>query len=456
MSFSWKVFFCTLIVTAVSFAIGGYMLITTLFASSLEQQIQSLLAENQTLRYAFETAASAVPQGDGGLSDEIIQQITSGISRNTAQGGESITVSGEGMLEGGESSKMAYRIGQEEGRWLVLISGSVNAGDGALYLESTHDITHLYEQKADSFNIYRRLTLIILVISSVLMYILSHVLTHPIRRLSRTTRKLAAGQLDQRITRLSDDEIGRLGADFNHMAESLEQKVTALETASRQREEFIAGFAHELKTPLTSIIGYADMLRSRNMGPETRFTAANYIFKEGRRLENLSLKLLELIVLGRQDFELKPVPVSLLFDSMREIFVPMMEGHKFILTCECAEAVLIVEPDLMKTLLINLIDNARKASPNDAEIHLSGESLEDGYLIYVRDRGVGIPPEDLDKIREAFYMVDKSRARRQNGAGLGLALCEQIAAIHDGRLDFESEPGRGTTVTLRLGGGSVA
>ena len=113
-------------------------------------------------------------------------------------------------------------------------------------------------------------------------------------------------------------------------------------------------------------------------------------------------------------------------------------------------AVLLLEPNLMKTLLYNLIDNACKASEADGDIFLTGESDGDTYRFSVQDHGRGIPRDELNKITEPFYMVDKSRSRKQNGAGLGLALCQLIAQLHGGELHFESELGKGTCVSFHV------
>ena len=113
-----------------------------------------------------------------------------------------------------------------------------------------------------------------------------------------------------------------------------------------------------------------------------------------------------------------------------------------------------VEPDLFKTLMINLVDNARKASKKNDVIELFGKAEDGGYALYVRDHGRGMKKEELSKITEPFYMIDKSRSRAQNGAGLGLALCQRIAELHGTQLQYESEIGKGTTVRIFLKGGA--
>jgi signal transduction histidine kinase len=113
----------------------------------------------------------------------------------------------------------------------------------------------------------------------------------------------------------------------------------------------------------------------------------------------------------------------------------------------------LLEPDLMESVCLNLLDNARKAMEHGGEVLLEGLPEEGGCLIQVTDQGKGIPPEELERVTEAFYMVDKSRARAQGGAGLGLALCRRIAELHGGTLELESELGRGTRVRVHLKGG---
>lgn len=235
----------------------------------------------------------------------------------------------------------------------------------------------------------------------------------------------------------------------------LERSISNLENVAARREEFIGSFAHELKTPLTAIIGYADMLRSKDMNPKSRFTAAGYIFSEGKRLEALSLKLMDIIVAGNQEFTPKKFEVGYFLRSIAAVTVPSLSGEGITLDMRWEPGEIEVEPDLFKTLMINLVDNARKASHKGSVIEMFGKVEDGGYALYVRDHGRGMPKEELTKITEPFYMIDKSRSRAQNGAGLGLALCQRIAELHATRLEYESEEGRGTTVRILLKGGAA-
>lgn len=232
----------------------------------------------------------------------------------------------------------------------------------------------------------------------------------------------------------------------------LEHALHHLEDAANRREEFIASFAHELKTPLTAIIGYADMLRSKDMAPKPRFTAAGYIFSEGKRLEAMSLKLMDIIVAGRKNFEKRRYDAGYFIRSVAAVTVPSLSSDGLTLNMRWENAEIEVEPDLFKTLLVNIVDNARKASHKGQVVEIFGKREEGGYVFYVRDYGRGMPKEELTHITEPFYMIDKSRSRAQSGAGLGLALCQRIAELHGTKLEYESVPGKGTTVRILLPG----
>jgi signal transduction histidine kinase len=331
----------------------------------------------------------------------------------------------------------------------------INLGEQQIYLESFRDITGIYTERKEQYRIYQRLLISLIAINGIISYLISLWITYPIKKVSIVAHKISNGSLDNRVSIRSKDEIGRLAEDFNRMTDSLEDKIHQLQEAARRQEDFIGSFAHELKTPLTSIIGYADILRSNKMTPEMIIMSANYIFKEGIRLEALSLKLLELIVMQKQELDLKKVRAKQLFDDVKGLVTPVLEKEGILITIEVQDSWLYLEPDLMKTVLINLIDNGKKAIEGTGWITLKGVIEKDGYSIYVKDSGKGIPQEELSKITEAFYMVDKSRAREMGGAGLGLAICLEIIKRHHGSIHFDSTVGIGTTVHVFLKDGEV-
>ena len=168
----------------------------------------------------------------------------------------------------------------------------------------------------------------------------------------------------------------------------------------------------------------------------------------------MSFALLDLFALERAEPQLAPIQAQALARSVASSANYLMTQSHLELRLSVEPGSFHGEPNLLKTLLYNLLDNARKASEAGSSVELLGRTTPRGYLFQVVDHGRGIPPEALERITEPFYMVDKSRARAQGGAGLGLALCQRIAAAHGACLRFDSQEGEGTTVSLILGGGA--
>ena len=228
--------------------------------------------------------------------------------------------------------------------------------------------------------------------------------------------------------------------------------ITERERTERMRKEFSANVSHELKTPLTAMIGYADMLRSRKLDDERHFLCANYIYTEGKRLETMALRLLDIIVTRRKEIDRKTTNVSSIFSYLQEIYDETKnpeDGRVKVDIC-WEKGELYAEENLLKTVLINLTDNAIKASEEGQTVEITGRHMENGYYFQVRDEGIGIPEEELHKITEAFYMVDKSRSRAHNGAGLGLALCTAILELHHSSLKIESTQGFGSCMSFLI------
>ncbi|HIT25587.1 MAG TPA: HAMP domain-containing histidine kinase, partial [Candidatus Enterenecus avicola] len=203
------------------------------------------------------------------------------------------------------------------------------------------------------------------------------------------------------------------------------------------------------KTPLTSIMGYADLLYlPREVSEEQRVEYSCIILDEARRLRSLSAKLLELLTVGSVNLAFVPTPLDQVVQEVAVSLEPLLEQAALTLTCHCPPLLLNMDVELFKSLLYNLLDNARKASPTGGKLSFTAQAEGDRAVLRVRDWGQGIPPQELDKICQPFYMVDKSRSRKAGGAGLGLALCQAIVSAHGGSMEFWSQVGEGTQVTL--------
>lgn len=323
--------------------------------------------------------------------------------------------------------------------------------DRYFYIENYHDITDVFNNKSERIRTLSVLLLLLFFVGGIVIFLISYWLVRPIHLLVQATHQLADGMNMKPVVVSSQDEIGMLAKDFNRMAEKISDNMEELKDYARRQEMFVANFDHELKTPLTSMIGYADMIRSKRLSEEQTILLANQIVQEGKRLEVMSKKLMQLTVLKQKDFTMRKVSAKYLLTSIYDTVFPSMQEAGIRFLGEIQDDILTVEPDLMKTVCINLLDNARKAiDGSEGEVIFSGKCGKNGYEISVKDNGCGIPANDLPKISEAFYMVDKVRSRGKGGAGLGLAVCMEIVELHGGRMTFESEPGKGTQVKVCL------
>jgi len=462
MKFSFKLLLCTMIVMAMALGFSGFYFVNYVFETSLEREVGQALDESSILSFAFETAALNVPAKYSILPDSTVEEIASNLERGGRSTSRLLRISGEeknvlyasdgfetdnGLLKQTDESTKSYRVIEIGDKYYIHTSVAVNTLDRILYLETMRDVSEVFEEREMGFSLYRKVTLVMLIIGTLIMHFIASLLTKPIRILTRATKRMAAGDYAYRAEQVSKDELGQLTTDFNNMANALEENIEKLEEEIEAREDFVAAFAHELKTPLTAIIGYADMLRSHKLDEEKSFMSANYIYTEGKRLEAMSFRLLDIIVTKRNEAELQNVPVESIFHYLQEMFATD-EEMKF--TFQYEQDIVRAEANLIKTVLVNLIDNACKASEAGSVVEVNGHVQEDGYRFEVKDYGVGIPPEEQRKITKAFYMVDKSRARSKNGAGLGLALCAEILSLHHSELEIESEPGKGTSISFVL------
>lgn len=317
-------------------------------------------------------------------------------------------------------------------------------------LYSAYDLSEAFDARSRSLQRFLLLEAAVVIGAAAAAAIFSRKLIRPLALLNQASRRIAAGDYALRTNVRTDDEIGQLSKSFDSMAAAVQDKVAALELSVQQREDFMGAFTHELKTPMTGILGYADLLRSMQPDPAEQREAAGAIYHEAHRLESLSGKLLQLLHLDEEELALGPVALDRAVTLAVKAARPALEqnGHARVETFATGLWVQ-GDTDLLCDLVLNLITNAAKAGPGGA-ITVSAEQAGKTVLLRVRDHGCGIPADQLSRVTEPFYMVDKSRARKQGGSGLGLALCSRIAQAHGGTLTIDSAPGKGTAVTVTL------
>jgi signal transduction histidine kinase len=289
---------------------------------------------------------------------------------------------------------------------------------------------------------------IALLISIFLSWLMSRWVAAPLDRMAEVSRAVAAGDFDQRLMPGGPEEVRGLALTFNEM-------VARVQTGRKAQRDFVANVSHELKTPLTSIQGFAQaILDGTAQDAEALQHAAQVVFDEAQRLHRLVEDLLELARMdaGQIDFHHDRVEITVLLSAVVErLGVKAAKAGVDVIQKVGQLPVLIGDGDRLAQVFMNLIDNAIKHTPDGGQVSLWGEYAEGWISIHVEDTGPGIPEEELSRIFERFYQLDKARpGGMDRGVGLGLAITREIVRNHQGRMVAQSELGRGSRFTVQL------
>lgn len=463
MKFKHKLVLCMVVLLGLSFGLGGTILIHRSFKTSLSSTIDSDLLNYESIQSTLLIAVDTNSVSSYIDMSNIINQLSAQgnsnrkniILRNSDMEVVSIMNSSFTYKEMKPSDENTCNsiIWRENNNYYLQLCSSMDINTENLdisQMDIVYDITSVYAARAQEQNTFRLLLIVIFVVGSITSMIAASLLTKPLEKLSSLAQHISHGDYSARLHIHSGDEIEALANDFNNMADTIEDNISELHFSMEKQEQFMGSFAHELKTPMTSIIGYADLLRSQNMSEDETNEAANYIFSEGKRLESLSLKLLDLLVVKNQETILTPTDPALAVRNVINVMKPELAKEHITLKSSCRKGCCMMDIDLFQSLIINIIDNARKAIDDNGLIHVAGTVRDDNYVIIIKDNGRGMPPEEITRISEAFYRIDKSRSRAQGGAGLGLAICSKIAEIHQAKIKYKSAVGRGMVVTITL------
>lgn len=469
MKFRWKLMIVTMMIVSFSFGFGGMLLIENSYQASLKQEKKSarnsyemilrMLKEIDEISdtYQNQTFASVLKRlnGQGLLSDCSVRLLKEKNGKINWKDPLYINQKNQTFQksDGFSTQKGAAIIFQNGEKVFYQITSRISYGKEQMVFQGAYDISEVYQTRHQQIVSFRKIFMVILVIGIVIIYLLSLILTRPLQKLSQVSRQIADGDYSVRVPVRTEDEIGELSINFNYMTEQLVEKLMRLDELLKNQEEFMGSLAHEMKTPLTSIIGYADLMRMENLSEDEEKEACHYIYSEGKRLQNLSLKLMDLLVLKNKQFQMQQQDLKPMIEEAVTFMHYRMEEQGIFVNLNLKSVQCEMEPDLLKSLILNLIDNALKSMKDGGILTIENKATSDGAKIYISDTGCGMPKEELGRITEAFYRIDKSRSRKQGGVGLGLALCKEIVRIHKGNMEFISQEGKGTTVIISIKGG---
>lgn len=275
---------------------------------------------------------------------------------------------------------------------------------------------------------------------------LARTLSKPLRELTLATRAVAEGNLEQSVPVRSKDELGQLAESFNQMNADLAR--------SRDlRRQMTADIAHELRTPLSVILGHTEAIRDGVMSPSEE--SFEIIHDEILRLSSMieDLRLLSLVEAGELPFEPRPYAPLKLLDEIKAAYAPKAKQKSIDIKVDIAAPPnnINLDPDRMTQVLGNLMENALRYTPEGGQIILSAENSSDDVVeMRITDTGPGVEPEQFEHLFDRFYKGDKSRSREQGSSGLGLAIAKSIVEGHGGSIRAESRPGQGMTFVIRL------
>lgn len=289
--------------------------------------------------------------------------------------------------------------------------------------------------------------------SSLIVFLLSYGLSFriikPLERLINLTRDYSAGNFRKKEEIRTGDEIEELAVAFEKMGSDIEGIIVNLKEEQAKQKRFMDNVTHEIRTPLTNIMGYADLLPRINDEEQKSKYLLN-IQSEGKRLLEMVESLLELSRLKQYSFSLEKKEENLkdLIEKVIDLMIPRIKKMGFSLDCDLQSIKANVDEEKVKQVIINILDNAIKYSEGNM---INMRLWEDEKInIQILDNGKGIPCQDVENLTQPFFRVDKSRSKKMGGVGLGLSICKEIIENHGGTLKIESEINKGTIVTISL------
>jgi signal transduction histidine kinase len=327
----------------------------------------------------------------------------------------------------------------------LCVSKTVDGGNDIYYV-----MTVTFQSIHDSIRIFNSFTIIVgfffMVLSFIIMYFISYSFTNPILQITKIAEEIANLNFSTRVTIKTDDEYENLGNSINQMSKQLEENINELQLTNarlakeilhktdvdKMRREFIASASHELKTPLSLIMGYTEALKLPDLDNEIREEYLSIIVDETNKMDNLVKELLNVSQLesGNKQFEYKEMNIKELINETKKLFSLIFDEKNIICTTESEDLVVNSDYNNLQTVLTNFINNAINHVDENRLIKISTKRKGENFIrISVFNTGPTIPEADIPHIWESFYKVDKARTRGYGGQGLGLSICRTILDI---------------------------
>lgn len=457
MKLSFKFFCIAYIVVLLATGLGGSYIIKNINDTLWNTQVERV---NAAVNYAADSfmafADVSYNEISGTQRNDAVRQIKSSLDNSVSN----IEIHSADAVDSKytvmNNNQCAVTFIKKDSQLLMESVCKLNTGVDEYYLFVYSDFTGIQKQRDAFWNRYAIVVFCVSAISGLLLFLLAKNITKPLNKLTKAADEIALGQYGKTVDiNSSDHEIAVLSASVNSMSLAIEQKMSEIREELEKRNIFIADFTHEIKTPMTSIIGYAQMLRSYELNETEKEQAADSIYNEAKRLEKLSLQLLDLYVYQKEDVEMEKLSLYDIGEQLKSTLKHLSEKYNVSHSIDFPKEIIYANEVLLLSMLYNLADNAFKASRPQTSIKIYSKITPAAVQIFVEDNGRGIAKKNIKLLTEPFYREDKSRSRKLGGAGLGLSLCKEIARIHGTELVFESEKYKGTKVSFTLQKGGV-
>lgn len=305
-------------------------------------------------------------------------------------------------------------------------------------------ISEANNMKQEQTNFFIELSVISSFIIALLLSITVSFLTRKIKKLDKAVSKVKQGNYNIKLTKLGNDEIGNFGNSFNEMTIAIQENVNKIQEVSENRKQFIGNLTHEIRTPLTSIIGYSSLITNDKVTDSNIIKEySSKIYEEGKYIQQMSERLMEMLLVENGTTKKELINISKEMKIIGEELENLFNNTIFNIQIE-ENVYKEVDKVLLKSLIYNLVKNAINAYDAKPTVDIILSKNE----IIIIDYGKGIPEDKIEKIKEPFYTLNKDRNREISGMGLGLTLCFKIVSIHNWKLNIKSEVEKGTKITI--------
>lgn len=330
----------------------------------------------------------------------------------------------------------------------ITVQGKIYEGEETLYLRYEKELTELNEVWDKLQTNYLVISLSFSFVLAISLFIILRRTMKPITQLTKVVDDMAEGNWESKAPEAGKDEVATLGRHFNRMADKIQDNIQQIRQEADAKQEFVDNFAHELKSPLTSIYGFAEYVQKANIPEDEKIQCMSYIMDESKRLLQLSYTLLDMAKIRNEAIHIEEVKLCDVEEQIQKRMETLCAERGVTLVCNRSADTMFANEVLLFSLLCNLIQNAVYACKSGDIVTWGVEEEVANIRIYVEDNGCGMTKEQVKRVKEPFYRVDKARSREAGRTGLGLAICSQIVEYHNARMNIQSEPDKGTIITV--------